>query len=308
MKNRSIETMTLDSLDARLRAVLPENYQDCYEAVEPVSMGSAGLKYGKDGKVAWDDIWDSFCDLAMAGGPPHKGKLLEPGTPQEIAAQPERYGEISGEIRRGIQMVAYLPTRHSALNGWISVECDSTAKAGWLVRAIAMENISTRADGSLLELPAGPDYRLEKEIKNVITAIAKTCHYWDDHMSLSQQSQIRELFAQMNSESPFVQPALAGAVSEQEYEQSSRQIGDAIEEHTRLRTSKLRYFGWLGLDCNEQRAAVWMMRSLIAYNLLSRREGTTLFVPINPSDDLNAPAVVRSVASVFSLARARGIL
>ena len=39
-------------------------------------MRAAGLKYDADGKVAWDEIWGSFCDLAMAGGPPHKGKLL----------------------------------------------------------------------------------------------------------------------------------------------------------------------------------------------------------------------------------------
>ena len=34
----------LADLDARLRTVLPEEYQDSYESVQPVSMGSAPLK------------------------------------------------------------------------------------------------------------------------------------------------------------------------------------------------------------------------------------------------------------------------
>ena len=76
----------LAALEFRLRTMLPEEYQDCYEDVQPVSMGSAGLKYGSDGKVAWNEMWATFCDLAMAGGPPHKGTLLEPGAQAEIDA------------------------------------------------------------------------------------------------------------------------------------------------------------------------------------------------------------------------------
>ena len=60
----------METLEARIKTILPPQYQDCYEDVQPVSMGSAGLKYGPDGKVAWNEIWGSFCDLAMAGGPP----------------------------------------------------------------------------------------------------------------------------------------------------------------------------------------------------------------------------------------------
>ena len=41
----------LEDLDARLRTVLPEAYQDSYETVQPVSMGSAGLKFDGDGRV-----------------------------------------------------------------------------------------------------------------------------------------------------------------------------------------------------------------------------------------------------------------
>src|SRR5690242_7560752 len=168
----------LEDLDLRLRVLLPETYQDNYESLEPKPMGSAGLKYGPDGKVAWDQIWGSFCDLAMAGGPPHKGKLLEPGRRDAIAREPQRYDEVVDEICRGITLATELPARASDDPGWVSVDCYSETMASWLLRAIVMENVSAKCRGRELRLPAAPDFRLDKEIKNVITVIAKTTHYW----------------------------------------------------------------------------------------------------------------------------------
>src|SRR5476651_825901 len=107
----------LDELECRLKAILPEQYQDSYNDVQPVSMGSAGLKYGPDGKVAWNEMWATFCDLAMAGGPPHKGALLEPGLRHEIRADPERYGDVVYEICRGVMAVTGLTTELSPLAG-----------------------------------------------------------------------------------------------------------------------------------------------------------------------------------------------
>ena len=63
------EHRALGILEDRIMTLLPEEYQDSYEEVQPISMGSAGLKYDSDGQVAWDDMWATFCDLAMAGGP-----------------------------------------------------------------------------------------------------------------------------------------------------------------------------------------------------------------------------------------------
>ena len=105
---RTTDRGALERLDTRLRTMLPEEYQDSYDDVQPVSMGSAGLKYDEDGRVAWHEIWQTFCDLAMAGGPPHKGVLLEPGTRGEIEAQPERYDEVVQEICRAVTLVADL--------------------------------------------------------------------------------------------------------------------------------------------------------------------------------------------------------
>ena len=97
----------LGLLEDRLRILLPDNYRDSFETVAPAPMRSAGLVY-REGRVAWDEIWASFCDLAMAGGPPHRGRLLEPGTPQQVDQAPERYREVVAEICRGIHLVTGL--------------------------------------------------------------------------------------------------------------------------------------------------------------------------------------------------------
>jgi hypothetical protein len=200
------ERIVLETLDARIKILLPEEYRDSYEAVQPVSMGSAGLKYDADGQVAWDQMWGSFCDLAMAGGPPHKGMLLEPGTESEIDANYGRYDEVVEEICRGIRLVTGLRSYMSPTPGWVCVTCLGDGMAGWLLRAIVMENVAARCRGAVLELPAAPHFRLEKEIKNVITVIAKTCHYWLGHMPREQQQAIAELFVTMAGESPLIEP------------------------------------------------------------------------------------------------------
>ena len=51
----------------------------------------------------------------------------------------------------------------------------------WMLRAIIVENVSVRREGHTLFFPAGPDFRLEGEIKNVVTVVAKTNHYWIEH-------------------------------------------------------------------------------------------------------------------------------
>ena len=193
MKNLQ-EQRAFQELEVRIKTILPEEYQDSYDDVLPVSMGSAALKYGTDLKVEWNEIWTTFCDLAMAGGPPHKGTLLEPGSRAEIDAQPGLYRQAVEEICRGVAMVSGLAAEQSPTPGWVRVECVSDGMAGWLLRAIVMENVSARGEGNSLLLPAGPGYRLEKEIRNVITAIAKACHYWIEHKGKAQQRLIATLF------------------------------------------------------------------------------------------------------------------
>jgi hypothetical protein len=295
-----------ERLDSRLKTLLPTEYQETYELLEPKPMRSAGLKYDADGQVAWDQIWGSFCDLAMAGGPPHKGRLLEPGTQADIDAAFDRYDEVADEICRGIRMVTGLRAYVAPDPGWICVTCHGDAMAGWLVRAIAMENVAVRRRGAILELPVSPHFRLEKEIKNVITVIAKTCHYWLGHIPEDQQRAIGKLFAAMAAESPLIEPEFSSAESAKSRELASR-LAEQIQRSTGLQPSSERYPGWLGLECTSVPLAVWMMRALVASNVLSRREDTVLFVPVNPSTDPWGTFVADAVVRTHQCASARGI-
>jgi len=85
------------------------------------------------------------------------------------------------EISRGVRAVSGL-TATPATPGWIAIACPSAAMARWLCAAIVQENVHARCDGPLLLVPVGAHYPLTGEIKNVITAVAKTTHYWGEHL------------------------------------------------------------------------------------------------------------------------------
>lgn len=164
--------------------LLPPRYQNQVPSAAP--MGAAGLVYDRDGNAAWNEIWTDFCDLALAGGPPHRGTLLEPGDPKLIEQNPEDYDKVLQELERGIRMVTGLETIRPDFPGWIGMVCDSEDMALWLLRAIVVENVSVRREDNILYFPAGANFRLEKEIKNVITVVAKTNHYWQEHLQSTQ--------------------------------------------------------------------------------------------------------------------------
>jgi sirohydrochlorin cobaltochelatase len=280
-------------LDAKLKTILPEQYRECYEDVQPVSMGSAGLKFDAAGRVAWDEIWGSFCDLAMAGGPPHRGTLLEPPAAADQA--------VVDEICRGIRMVTELAVDRAAEPGWVELYCTDPGMAGWLVRAIVMENVSAVAEGSVVRLPAGAGFRLEKEIKNVVTTVAKTAHYYVHHIGPGQKRAIAELFS-----APLLQPGRNVA---------SPSLLAAVVAETGLTTAPKTYPGWLGLQCESVRETIWMMRALVADDMVARREETVLFVPVNPDSDPDGLRLVAAVSYVRELylrncgseANARGV-
>jgi sirohydrochlorin cobaltochelatase len=169
-------------------SLLPPRYRD-NAPVSAAPMAAAPLEYDDTGQVAWDRMWAGFCELALAGGPPHRGTLLEPVTPGEIAADPDGNRRVLAEIGRGLQIVTGLPVITGAA-GWIGLKCASAEMALWLLRAIVVENISVRREDTTLFLPAGPGFRLEYEIKNIITAVAKTYHYWNEHQAFVGKEQI----------------------------------------------------------------------------------------------------------------------
>jgi hypothetical protein len=79
----------------------------------------------------------------------------------------------------------------------------------------------------------------------------------------------------------------------------------SILEGTGLASSDHRYAGWLGLDCGGIPAAIWMMRVLVVSNVFARREGTAVFVPVNPISDPNGDLVARAVVRAHAFVAAR---
>lgn len=161
--------------------LLPARYQGG-APVSSAPMGAADLVYDQDGQVVWDRIWGDFCDLAWAGGPPHRGTLLRAGNEDEVREHPHSYEEVIDELARGLTMVTGWPVWTNCPPGNIGLICPDRDAARWLCTAIAAENIDVHIfNKRTLLLPAGPDFRIEFEIKNVITAVAKTHHYWTEH-------------------------------------------------------------------------------------------------------------------------------
>lgn len=293
-------------LETRLRILLPETYDVFDDEVQPRSMGSAGLKYGLDGEVLWNEIWRSFCDLAMAGGPPHRGKLLEPSAPRAAGAEQDAYQCVSQEICRGVTLVTGLYAELSPRPGWLQMYCTSAAMRSWLMRAIVMENVSANGEGLKLYLPTGANFRIEKEVKNVITSVAKTCHYWRDHMSNPKHEEIAVLLATMDRETQLVLPPMEPTLelAQGATLAAAQQIQDAIG----LQAAEHGYADWLGFECGEVGDAIWMMRALAVSNVLSRREETVVFFPRGVTESPAHGHMLLVLSRVRQLAKARHIL
>jgi sirohydrochlorin cobaltochelatase len=296
MQNKNVAA-ELAALDTKLNAFLPPRYQHCYTSVSPSSMGSAALKYGPDGRVAWDQIWTTFCDLALAGGPPHRGKLLEPVSGTDVSAEPDRYESVISEIARGIRSTTGLAVVSGYAPGWVGVQCQSIEEAGWLQFAVTAENVSARRRQAVLQLPAGPNFRGEKEIKNVVVALAKASHYWDGHLTATQQSLARDEIWEAAT------PAEAAATPS-EYEAAVRELEDDLLA-LGLPTSLRPYVGWVGVEVGGEDDAVWLLRAILVEQVLARREGTVLYLAVGASQSAGqAGRVGRALSRAWGLWKA----
>jgi len=175
--NVTLNLVRMNNMLLKLKLNNKPNQNLAVEKATPMS--SAPLKYFPDGRVDWGNMWDSFCALPRDGGPPHRAAMLYADETADTAG--ESYQLATGEIIRGIAAVSGL-TAEPAGPGWIAVHCHSAAMARWLSEAITQENVQARCHGSTLFVPTGAGFSLKGEIKNVITAVAKTSHYWQEHL------------------------------------------------------------------------------------------------------------------------------
>jgi sirohydrochlorin cobaltochelatase len=148
------------------------------------SMSSAPFVWLPDGRPDWGSMWTSFCELALFGGPPQRG----PGSALRASTSGDGCdAAMLTEMRRGIWETTGLYAESSE-PGRLVVSCDSPAMAQWMATAIALENVEARADEDRILLPAGPGYRIDDEVKSIITVVAKTHHYWQAHVMGAEQA------------------------------------------------------------------------------------------------------------------------
>lgn len=158
----------------------PEERRRKAEEAAKKPMSAAPMKYDESGNVDWGNMWDSFCALALTGGPAHRDEVLradENGNPDS-----EDYKRVSAEIIRGIFLVSGLKAAPDR-TGWIAVDADSDGMAEWIAKAADAEHVQFRSDGARFFVPCGEKFQTKGEVKSVITVVAKTTHYWQDHVA-----------------------------------------------------------------------------------------------------------------------------
>lgn len=153
----------------------------------PVPMTSAPFVFRPDGRPDWQAMWTSFCDLALYGGPPHRGPDNPVGeVGGEVAAVPAEAAaeglDSVAEIRRGIFETTRMFSE-AAEPGWLAVSCASPRMAAWLCASIILENVDARCEGERLFVPAHASFTLKNQVKSVVTVVAKTHHYWMAHVA-----------------------------------------------------------------------------------------------------------------------------
>lgn len=275
LANDGAAEQELAALEVKINALLPPRYVGCFEEVSPTSMGSAALRYDAQGRVVWGEIWNTFCHLALAGGPPHRGRLLGPVTLEETRSSPESYAAVVAELERAFGLCVDLPVSPQRPPGWIGLECGASATASWLVRAIVAENVIARHEDATLFVPAGPHFRVEKEIKNVVVCVAKTCHYLFDHLEPEQQP--------TGGARPLISPPLPDeiAAAPLRYEQAAARLQQSLQQATSLTPALDEAPGWIGIPCESEEATVWLLRAIAVEDVLVRRTDATLYVPVD---------------------------
>jgi sirohydrochlorin cobaltochelatase len=171
MEDDDVESLTLD-VDSE---ILPD------ELGAAAPMAPAPFVWREDGRPDWGTMWSGFCELALYGGPPHRGEdqALRAASP-EAAPNPEL--DAITEIQRGIWETTGL-VAEPVDAGWLAVACDSPRMAAWLCATILLENVEARCEGDRLLVPASGSFELKDQVKSVITVVAKTHHYWQAHLA-----------------------------------------------------------------------------------------------------------------------------
>ena len=82
--------------------------------------------------------------------------------------------------------------------------------------------------------------------------------------------------------STLVEPGDPGTFDDPAYEGVAGEFSRGLRATTGA-TIVLKSPGWVGLTCDSEEMAAWIIRALAAENLTVRREGSTVYLPVSPS-------------------------
>jgi sirohydrochlorin cobaltochelatase len=150
------------------------------EPIIATPMAAAPFRYRDDGRPDWGAMWQGFCELALYGGPPHRGADAALSATRADTGEVVRDAMID-EMIRGIAETTSL-WAEPAPGGWLRVTCDSKRMAAWLCATIILENVDARMEDQYLFVPADTGFDLKDQVKSVITVVAKSHHYWRAHL------------------------------------------------------------------------------------------------------------------------------
>jgi hypothetical protein len=145
-------------------------------------MSSADFIWRDDGRPDWAAMWTSFCDLALFGGPPHRGEDTALSAGAAVEPLPDTALDAVAEIRRGIYETTGLFSEPRDAQ-WLAVTTQSPRMAAWMAAAVILENVEARFDEERLLVPAAASFTLKDEVKSVVTVVAKVHHYWLEHVA-----------------------------------------------------------------------------------------------------------------------------
>ena len=230
----------------------PRMYQDSYEDVQPVSMGSAGLKYGarrhrwrgtRSGERSATWRWPAArrTRARCSNRAPRRHRR---------AARPLRGGrrKRSAAASRWRPISTARPVARARLGAR-----DLSQRRRWPAGCCARSSWRTSprsARGRRSTFPPRRTFGSRKRSRTSSPSSPRPATTGLGHMPCAQQRAIADLFATMAEESPLVEPALA---SDDGAEPSARRtVAPAwlrsIARH-RAAPAPHRYAGWLGVEC-----------------------------------------------------------
>jgi hypothetical protein len=161
------------------RSLMPDPWQ---EVAQDLTQGEAhhgglggeavsatGLAMGRVGAMAAADA-SLEADLASAPISPQAALLVEPVPAAEAQAQHDQQTTVLATLSRGLHLLTGLPVVESPVPGWIGIRVPDPI---FMLRAVVVQGILSRRRGDVLWLPAGPAFAMRREIRSVLTAVAK---------------------------------------------------------------------------------------------------------------------------------------